>query len=104
LTQIEKTQEGFDFHTTEDHNLWYYLFFMYYLKKKPTPFTGIEAEIAQKISKDDHSWFPIGKSLKLAASDDTETVADRVDKACAAIDGLISDYREIRLAKTRPSN
>jgi hypothetical protein len=77
----------------EDHNLWNYLYFMYYLKKKPCAYTGIESSIAEKILKDDNSWFPIGKCLKLAA-DDADSLKLRVDKICAAIDGLIDEHRD----------
>lgn len=91
--EIEKTLEGFDYHVQEDHNIWNYLYFMYYLKKKPSDFTGVESAISHKILKDDHSWFPIGRCLKLNDEDD-ESLKSKIDKLRSKIDLIIAEQIE----------
>lgn len=68
---------------------------MYYLKKKPTGFSGIEAEISKKILQDNISWFPLGKALKLSSADETESLEKRVSKICNSIDKIIEDHFEM---------
>lgn len=64
--EIEKTVRGFEFHINVDHNIWNYLYFIYYLKKKPVDdHTGPHSDVRQKISKDDIFWFPFGKCIAL---------------------------------------
>ena len=62
--ELDKTTEGFDFHTQTDHNTWNYLYFLYYLRRKPqADYSGIEQDVSRRISKDDISWFPFGLFL-----------------------------------------
>lgn len=75
--------------------MWNYLFFMYYLKKKQTVFSGIEADIAGKILRDEISWFPLGKSLKLVGADETESLEARVTQICLTVDKLIADHQSM---------
>jgi hypothetical protein len=103
LIEIDKTLEGFDFHVNEDHNMWNYLYFMYYLKKKQTDLTGIEAEISKKIRHDNISWFPLGKALKLTGADETESLEKRVSAICSSIDKIIEDHNELVLLEQQIS-
>lgn len=62
--QYDKTPEGYEYHVTTDHNIWNYLFYIYYLKQEnPTEFTGIDSYVFDMLQKEDIFWFPIGKSL-----------------------------------------
>lgn len=48
---MEKNGEGFAFHKENDHNIWNYIYYIYYLMEKdPTEYTGIESEIALKVN------------------------------------------------------
>lgn len=65
-TIFEKNSIFFETHTEKEHNLWNYLFYIVYLKKKdPIDYNGTESYIYEKYEKDDISWFPIGKSFSL---------------------------------------
>ena len=72
--EIEKTVQGFEYHTTVDHNIWNYLYFIYYLKRKPADtHTGPHSDVRDKIAKDDIFWFPFGKCLALNSTADSES-------------------------------
>ena len=46
--------------------MWNYLFYIYNLELIDiTDYNGIESYIADKMAKDDISWFPIGKSISI---------------------------------------
>lgn len=61
-----KNSLGFEYHYTQEHNLWYYIFFLYNLKqKKITEMNGIESYIHNKIDTDDITWLPIRRALNL---------------------------------------
>lgn len=46
--------------------MWNYLFYMAYIKDKDeTEFTGIESYVAERLEKDEISWFPTGKSINV---------------------------------------
>lgn len=45
-TEFDKEQQDFEEHIKKNHNLWNYIFFVYYLNNKfSTEYSGIEAEI-----------------------------------------------------------
>lgn len=77
---------------------------MYYLKKKQTGFSGIEADISNKILRDDIGWFPLGQSLKLVSTDETESLDARVTKICTAIDHLIADHEKMMVDENLGTN
>lgn len=48
------TNEGFDFHTEKDHNLWNYVYFIIHLQQKePSDFNGTESYIDELLANDD---------------------------------------------------
>lgn len=50
----------------EDHNIWNYLFYIYFIKKEtPNEYTGVDSYISDMLKKEDIFWFPIGKSLAI---------------------------------------
>ena len=60
------TEEGFDYHTNTDHVIWNYCFFIIHLQiKDKTDFNGTESEIYSKLQREDVSWFPMHKSIRL---------------------------------------
>ena len=60
------TEEGFDFHTTKDHFLWNYVYFIIHLNQKdPSDFNGTESYIATLLENEDLVWFPAHKSIRL---------------------------------------
>ncbi|CAD7974022.1 unnamed protein product [Amoebophrya sp. A120] len=58
--------QTFEEHIKHEHNLWDYLFFLFYvLSKDPTTFTGPEQTVYKMLSTDDLSFFPVEKALCL---------------------------------------
>lgn len=64
--EFERFGEGFQKHIEKDHNLWYYVFYIMYLKSKDqTEFLGIESYVMDKFNQDDVSFFPLHRALIL---------------------------------------
>lgn len=62
--RLEKNSTGFFEHYKHQHNMWNYIFYINYLKRKPkTEYTGTESYIESKISGLDLDWFPIKRYL-----------------------------------------
>ena len=60
------TEEGFEYHTENDHNVWQYLNFIIHLKSiDSTDLNGTESYILELFEKQDISWFPMQKSQRL---------------------------------------
>jgi len=67
-TTFDRQGNGFDYHTQTEHNIWYYLYFIVYLKTKvQSDLSGIEQYIYQKIIASDINWFPMSKAICLDA-------------------------------------
>ena len=48
--KFEKSGKGYTTHIENDHKIWNYIYYIYYLMEKdPTEYTGIESEIASKV-------------------------------------------------------
>lgn len=61
------TEEGFDFHTEKDHNLWNYVYFIIHLKQKdPSDYNGTESYINGLLDNEDMVWFPAHRSIRMA--------------------------------------
>ncbi|KAL4441627.1 hypothetical protein ABPG74_021559 [Tetrahymena malaccensis] len=76
---FDKHADGFNNHIERDHQLWNYIFYMYYLSKKDsTDFNGVETEVIQKIKNEDISWFPMMKSLSLGEIEKKNELGDKV--------------------------
>ncbi|ORC89216.1 uncharacterized protein TM35_000132200 [Trypanosoma theileri] len=57
---------GFHTHIMEEHNMWMYLYFMHYLRRKdPNDFTGQESYVHEKIQENDLGFFPEEECLSL---------------------------------------
>ena len=60
------TDEGFDFHQENDHDVWQYLNFIIHLKSiDSTDLNGTESYILEMFEKEDITWFPMQKSQRL---------------------------------------
>ena len=63
---FEKNVVQFDNHVKYDHNLWNYVYFLIYLRNKNSlDYNGTESFLADRISKDDLSWFPLDRAMSL---------------------------------------
>ncbi|CUE79976.1 transmembrane protein, putative [Bodo saltans] len=57
---------GFDHHIRTEHNMWHYLFFLHYIKKKDKAnLSGQESHVWKKVKAKEPSFFPIGRAMML---------------------------------------
>jgi len=76
---FDKNADGFENHIERDHQLWNYVFYMYFLsKKESTDYNGIETEVSKKIESGDISWFPMMKAISIGEQEDQNELADIV--------------------------
>jgi len=79
---IEKNSEnakGFKHHIKNDHYMWNYLFYIaYLLDKDNTEYTGIESYVADKLEKEEISWFPTYQALCLKPNTEKQEAHDMV--------------------------
>ncbi|OMJ85453.1 hypothetical protein SteCoe_13213 [Stentor coeruleus] len=55
----ETTKKPFKYHRRYEHNEWYYIFFLLYLRnKKQSEYSGIESMISKEVSKGSVDWIP----------------------------------------------
>lgn len=60
------TDEGFDVHVEQDHNVWQYINFVIHLQAiEQSELNGTESYILDLFSNNDNTWFPMGKSQKI---------------------------------------
>ena len=65
----ELTKAPFKFHRKYDHNEWNYIFFILYLRSKPSSkYSGIETYVADELKKDGIDWIPQGKGYSIPIS------------------------------------
>ena len=99
----DKTSEGFEHHVMVDHNLWHYLFYVYFLRKESqADFSGIHSYVAGMLKKEDIFWFPIGKSLALAQVADTNTSSqEKFGQLFDRVRGLIESNKMLLAARKK---
>ena len=52
--------KAFEYHKSEQHNIYDYIFFLAYLAEKPElEYTGLESFVHEKYEDHNNSWFPI---------------------------------------------
>lgn len=55
---FEKNADGFENHIERDHQVWNYLYYLFYLEKKDVnEYNGIESEVIEKLEVHDISWY-----------------------------------------------
>jgi len=61
---FEQIGLNFKTHIKEDHNMWDYVFFRFYLEEKdPIDFTGLETYCSDNIKEQKINWLPIKKAI-----------------------------------------
>jgi hypothetical protein len=66
FTFDKESEGGFTRHISEDHNLWYYVFYIVHLRSKDaTEYTGIESYVSDLLAIQMHTWMPRQKALCL---------------------------------------
>ncbi|KAL4510112.1 hypothetical protein ABPG72_010305 [Tetrahymena utriculariae] len=69
--EFDKVPGGFTIHIEKQHQLWYYVYYIYHLKcKDSTEYNGVESYIQDLLNKQQTSWFPLLKALSLSKSED----------------------------------
>jgi hypothetical protein len=59
-------KRGFKQHIFEDHNLYYYIFYVCYIyHKSVTELTGIESYVRECLDDNEVSWFPLNRAKGL---------------------------------------
>ena len=60
------TEEGFETHVQEDHEVWNYVFFLIHLQiKDKNDMNGVESYIREKFEMQETSWFPMHRCLRI---------------------------------------
>ena len=97
ITKYDKTPEGYEHHVTVDHNIWNYLFYIYYIKKEnPTEFTGVDSYVYEMLRKEDIFWFPIGKSLAInQMAEQSITSQEKFSNLFSRIRGLVESNKQL---------
>ncbi|KAL4466941.1 hypothetical protein ABPG74_010538 [Tetrahymena malaccensis] len=69
--EFDKVPGGFTIHIEKQHQLWYYVYYIYHLKcKDSTEYNGVESYIQDLLNKQQTTWFPLLKALSLSKSED----------------------------------
>lgn len=75
------TDKGFNHHRSEEHNLWDYLYFMYYLEKKNVAdLSSVENHVDHCIRYEETSWLPTDNAISLLEIDAELTAEGKIDK------------------------
>ena len=60
------TEEGFETHVQEDHEVWNYVYFLIHLQiKDKSDMNGVESYIKEKFEMQETSWFPMHRCLRI---------------------------------------
>jgi len=93
---FDRQGNGFEVHIRTEHYIWYYLYYIVYLKhKKVSEFTGIEQYVYEKIKLSDISWFPMNKALVIDVDDEDDEDNLSMQKLHAKLEDLYRNNREI---------
>ncbi|KEG09002.1 inositol 1,4,5-trisphosphate receptor [Trypanosoma grayi] len=78
---------GFRAHVNQEHNMWMYLYFMSYLRRKdPNDFTGQESYVHERIQQNDLGFFPEEECLLLQEDEDRLDAAEDEQQDVAGVD------------------
>jgi len=98
-TTFERNGTGFEIHTSVEHNLWHYLYYMVFIKTKDvSEFTGIEQYVYNMIQDKDIAWFPMSKSMSLdttSAADSDDDVSSQTKAINKKLDDLFNVAKDI---------
>ena len=99
-SDFERFGKGFTHHVKHEHHMWNYLFFFYHLDQKdPSEFTALEQMVAEKLLKNDYSFFPINRSLEISDTGADGGMAEQVDEIRTGLMARLerSEAREAKL-------
>ena len=91
------TDEGFERHIVQDHNLWKYLFYIVHLlAKDKTDYDGTESYIWKQYENDLISWFPLHKSIALNdGKQEKETEDEKINQKIQSIEKSLYELEKI---------
>jgi len=106
---FDRHGKGFEHHSTHDHNMWNYLYFRIYLKRKDkTEFTGPEQYIYEKIEQRNWNFVPHLKALCLDQKPDedseTQQIKDYINLISKETKSHIENLQKALVSKSNPSN
>lgn len=71
--KLEKSGKDFKQHVTQDHHMWNYLYYFYFLRKKDqTEYDGIESYVFECLRNESLEWMPINKALNVEGTGASE--------------------------------
>ena len=83
-----RTGETFDYHKEQVHNLWYYILYIGYLRKKPKDeFNAMETRIHDLFKTDNVEWFP----YSLSRGKDNSEITAEISEKLKIINKLLSE-------------
>jgi len=97
-SELDRKGNSFEIHTTIEHGMWNYLYYIVYIKTKhESEHTGIEKYISEKIKDGDIGWFPIGKSMSLDPSfeGDDDDIGAQFKNVNQRVDDLATLFKNI---------
>jgi hypothetical protein len=57
---------GFEYHVSQEHNMWDYIFYILYLMEKDeSEYTAQESYVAEQVAQRSTDFFPINRSLTI---------------------------------------
>ncbi|RNF14387.1 inositol 1,4,5-trisphosphate receptor [Trypanosoma conorhini] len=78
---------GLRAHVRQEHNMWMYLYFIHYLRRKdPSEFTGQESYVDAKLQRNELSFFPEEKCLTLEKDKKEQGGVGDAEKEAAGMD------------------
>eukprot|EP01062_Namystynia_karyoxenos_P080737 TRINITY_DN8739_c0_g1_i3.p1 TRINITY_DN8739_c0_g1~~TRINITY_DN8739_c0_g1_i3.p1 ORF type:complete len:2412 (+),score=913.63 TRINITY_DN8739_c0_g1_i3:92-7327(+) len=89
--QFDRQADGFEHHIKNDHNMWNYIFFIHFLRKKNTDeYTGQESFVYNMIEREDLSFFPLNKALCLLGKQEDDDQQAELLNAHQDTDGEVA--------------
>ena len=96
------TEEGFDVHIVQDHDMWDYVYFIIHLKQKdPSDYNGIESHIASMLKAEEIEWFPAHKSIRMNQTLAARKKGDVVQEEEGEIEILQQEMVKFDIALTK---
>jgi hypothetical protein len=94
------TGNGFKQHIKEDHHMWNYLYFIFFIwEQDKDDDDGLELYIRQAIDNNDISWFPINKAMKLNLAKSKgeilkEQLKESISERCNELEGKFNQLQQ----------
>ncbi|EAR96945.2 cation channel family protein (macronuclear) [Tetrahymena thermophila SB210] len=101
--EFDKVPGGFTIHIEKQHQLWYYVYYIYHLKcKDSTEYNGVESYIQDLLNKQQTTWFPLLKALSLSKSEDQNQesqIENKFEKLKSGLKDVTSKVEKISSKK-----